>query len=55
MTLHYLRPLTGSRVVAEGRAVKAGRFTCLARVELYDDQQRLCCAGDLELFYTDQA
>ncbi len=52
--LHYLRPLTGSRMAAEGRVVKAGRQTCLVRVELYDDQDRLCCAGDLELFYTDR-
>ena len=50
---HYLRPLTGTRMRAEGRAIKAGRKLCLARAELYDDQDRLCCTGDLELFYTD--
>lgn len=51
--VHYLRPLTGTRMRAEGRVVKAGRKICLARVDLYDDQDRLCCTGDLELFYTD--
>ena len=50
---HYLRPLTGTRMVAEGRVVKAGRRTCLARVDLFDDRGRLCCTGDLELFYLD--
>ena len=48
---HYLRPLTGSMMIAEGRVIRAGRHTCLARADLYDDQGRLCCTGDLELFY----
>jgi uncharacterized protein (TIGR00369 family) len=52
-SLHYLRPLTGGLMRAEGRVVKAGRRTCLARAELYDEADRLCCVGDLELFYTD--
>lgn len=51
--LHYLRPLTGAKMIAEGRVVKAGRRTCLARVELSDEEGNLCCAGDLELFYLD--
>lgn len=50
---HYLRPLTGTRMVAEGQVVKAGRHTCLVRVEVSDDQQRLCCTGEIELFYMD--
>ena len=50
---HYLRPLTGSVMIAEGRVIRAGRHTCLARADLYDDQGRLCCTGDLELFYLD--
>ena len=54
MTLHYLRPLGGSRMVAEGQVIKAGKKTCLARVEIRDDQERLCCTGDLELFYLDE-
>ena len=48
---HYLRPLTGTVIHAEGRVIRAGRHTCLARADLYDDQGRLCCTGDLELFY----
>ena len=48
---HYLRPLTGTMIIAEGRVIRAGRHTCLARADLYDDQGRLCCTGDLELFY----
>ena len=53
MDLHYLYPLTGGRMTAEGRVVRAGRKTCLARVEVFDDQNRLCCTGDLELYYLD--
>ncbi len=52
-SVHYLRPLTGSVMRAEGRVIKAGRKTCLARVDLFDDRERLCCTGDLELFYLD--
>ena len=52
-TAHYLRPLAGSRMVAEGQALKAGRRTCFTRVELRDDQGRLCCTGEVELFYLD--
>ena len=51
--IHYLRPLTGTGMVAEGSVVKAGKSTCLVRVELYDAERRLCCVGDLSLFYTD--
>lgn len=51
--VHYLRPLAGTKMIAEGRVVRAGRKTCLARADLYDDQGRLCCTGDLELFYLD--
>ena len=54
-SVHYLRPLAGSLMAAEGRVIKAGRHTCLARVDVFDDQDRLCCTGDLELFYLDEA
>ncbi len=52
-SFHYLRPLGGSLMRAEGRSLKAGRHTCLARVEVFDDQDRLCCTGELEIFYLD--
>ena len=52
-SVHYLRPLTGSLMRAEGQVIKAGRKTCLVRADLFDDQQRRCCTGDLELFYLD--
>lgn len=52
--LHYLRPLEGRRMTAEGQVVKAGRRTCLSRVEIRDEEERLCCTGDLELFYLDE-
>lgn len=51
---HYLRPLMGNTMRAEGRVVKAGRRTCLARTEVYDEQDRLCCTGEVELFYMDE-
>ncbi|MBR5095377.1 MAG: PaaI family thioesterase [Oscillospiraceae bacterium] len=50
---HYLRPLKGGSMRAEGRVVKAGRHICLSRVEVYDEEDRLCCVGDFEIFYTD--
>ena len=53
-TAHYLRPLTGSEMRAEGRVVKAGRRTCLVHVEVFDDRDRLCCTGEIELFYIDE-
>ena len=51
--IHYLRPLTGTGMIAEGSVVKAGKRTCLVRVELYDAERRVCRVGDLSLFYTD--
>ena len=53
MSCHYLRPLTGSQMVAEGLAVKAGHRTCLVRVDVQDDEGHLCCTGEVELFYLD--
>ena len=50
---HYLRPLTGSVMIAEGTVIKAGRHTCLARADLFDDQGRLCCTGEIDLYYLD--
>lgn len=50
---HYLRPLKGTRIVAEARVVKAGHRTCLTRADLYDDEGQLCCTGEIELFFTD--
>ena len=50
---HYLRPLSGSKIIAEAQVVKAGHRTCLTRADLYDDQHRLCCTGEIELFFID--
>ena len=50
---HYLRPLTGTSMTAEGQVVKAGHRTCLVRSDLWDDEGRLCCTGEIELFYMD--
>lgn len=52
--VHYLRPVTGSRIVGWARAVRAGRQMCLVQTEIYDDQDRLCASGQLEFFYVEE-
>ena len=51
--LHYVRPLTGSRMDVRCEVVKAGERTCLVRGEALDDQGRLCTEGLLEFFYVE--
>lgn len=52
--VHYLRPVTGSRIAGWARAVRAGRQMCLVQAEIYDDQDRLCASGQLEFFYVEE-
>ena len=39
--IHYLRPATGSRLRAQARCIGGGRATCLYRVDVWDDRERL--------------
>lgn len=51
--VHYVRPLTGSRMDVKTKVVKAGKQTCLVQAEAFDDQGRLCTEGLLEFFYVE--
>lgn len=43
--LHYLRPVTGGSVLAEGRVVQSGRRLSFAEVEMRDDDGRVVAKG----------
>ena len=50
---HFLRPVSGGRMICEAAVIKAGRHTALVRSELRDDAGKLCVVGDFEFFFTD--
>ena len=49
--MHFVRPLSGSSMRAEAQVIKHGKTCCLARSDIYDDQDRLCATGSFELVY----
>ena len=49
--MHFVRPLSGSSMRAEAEVIKHGKTCCLARADVYDDQDRLCATGSFELVY----
>lgn len=49
--IHYLRPAGGSRLRAEGRAVKAGHSVAFVQAEVFDDEDKLVAVGGFEFFY----
>ena len=52
--IHYLRPVSGPMVYAEGVCVKAGRRSAVVRVDLRQNDSGLVCAsGFFELCYLD--
>ena len=52
--IHYLRPVSGERMLAEGVCLKAGRRSAVVRVELRaEGSDALCAAGEFELCYLD--
>lgn len=52
--IHYFRPITGPRVVAEGRCLKAGRRCAVVQVDVREnDDDRVCATGVFELCYLD--
>lgn len=45
LSLTFLRPLTGSRVKAEGEALRVGRRLAFAEVHVHDDVGQLCATA----------
>ena len=50
--IHYLRPGTGGRLTARSRLIKNGRSTALCVGEVFDEEGRLLCTSEFEVFYT---
>ena len=47
LNIQFVRPLRGSKLLAESRLVKAGQSLVFARSEIFDEQGRICasCEG----------
>ena len=45
VNLHYLRPVRGGALVAEGRVVQSGRRLSFAEVEIRDDEGKIVARG----------
>ena len=52
--IHFLRPVRKGHIRAEGRIIKEGRQTALARVELLDSSGVCCVYGTFELFFVER-
>ena len=52
--IHYLRPVSGPLVLAEGICLKAGRRSAIVQVNVrQNEDERLCATGIFEICYTD--
>ena len=52
--IHYLRPVSGPLVLAEGVCLKAGRRSAIVQVDVREnDSDRVCATGIFEICYTD--
>ncbi len=52
--IHYLRPVSGPLVLAEGRCLKAGRRSAVVQVDVREnDSERVCATGIFEICYLD--
>lgn len=52
--IHFLRPVSGPRVLAEGRCIKAGRRCAVVQTEVREnDSERVCASGIFEVCYLD--
>ena len=54
MHLHYLRPVSGGALVAEGRVVRSGRRVSFAEVEIRDEANDKLAAKGNGIFVIDQ-
>ncbi|MFW5709491.1 MAG: PaaI family thioesterase [Chloroflexota bacterium] len=46
--IHYLRPARGTRLIARAEVVKAGRFQCVCRCDVFsldEDRENLCATA----------
>lgn len=50
--IHYLRPAAAGILTAKSRLIRVGKRTALFGAEVYDDQERLLCTADFDIFYT---
>jgi uncharacterized protein (TIGR00369 family) len=45
LKLNYFLPVTGKKVTARSRILRAGKTLCVAQVDVHDDRGRLAAAG----------
>lgn len=53
-SIQYIRPGTGSKLIAKSKLVHNGKQTALCVGEVYDDRGRLLVTSQFEIFYTSQ-
>ena len=52
--IHFLRPVSGPLVLAEGLCLKAGRRSAIVQVTVREnDSPRVCASGTFEICYLD--
>ena len=52
--IHFLRPVSGPRVLAESVCIKAGRRCAVVRVDVREnDSARICASGIFDVCYLD--
>lgn len=50
--IHYLRPAATGTLTAKSQLIRVGKRTALFGAQVYDDQGRMLCTSDFEIFYT---
>ena len=53
-SINYIRPGTGSKLKAVAKIIHAGRKTCLANVEVFNDQDKLIATCTFQGFMLDK-
>ncbi|MBC7475150.1 MAG: PaaI family thioesterase [Candidatus Sericytochromatia bacterium] len=46
LNINFLRPLSGNKVIIEGKLIKNGKSIVFARAEAYDEDHNLCSTCD---------
>lgn len=49
-SMNYLRPSQGTKLRAEGRAIKKGRTVTVVETSVYDEQDKLTARGTFEIY-----
>lgn len=47
LQIDYLRPVQGPKLTAKGTVLKSGTMLCVARVEIFDTNRRLCAHANV--------